>query len=82
LGAKSQKSGFGMHNPFLLSSFLKYIQLPIVVNRRPIKSRVTHLQFPNEHTLINIEEAGGSLIVTVPSRLGASITALTLQTDG
>lgn len=55
-----------MDNTFLLSSFLKYTQFPTVVNRQPIKSRVTHLQFPNEHTFTNIE-AGGSLIVMVPS---------------
>lgn len=64
-----------MHNTFLLSSFLKYFQFPIVVNRRPIKSGVTHLQFPNEHTWINIETRG-SLIVTAPSGLGASVSAL------
>lgn len=55
-----------MYNTFLLSSVLKYTQFPIVVNRQPIKSRVTHLQFPNEQTLLNTETRG-SLLVMVPS---------------
>lgn len=38
----SQGSGFGMYNTSLFSSFLKYTQFPIVVNRRPRRSRATH----------------------------------------